>query len=184
MVTVSTAHQTIVMIVAAAMLGAFGGVVGELLLTRGDARDEGAWERPRRLAPKYFDLGTFAGALVGMANGVLAVFLFSPVRETAQGVRQYAVERLVGIALVAGVAGPAFLRNAARRMNAELTEERMRTGLGIVKAVAEAEKAKAGATDAAAGRALKASREPAAAPNVDSVIAAVDAALSPRRSDG
>jgi len=99
----------------AAIFGAIGGFVYDLLQTRSGG-DTGAIELPTALSSRYHDWGVFASVIVGAVAAVAAIWLFPPlerVTTSAEGitstVKEYGYDRLIPLSLIIGSAGSSFL---------------------------------------------------------------------------
>jgi hypothetical protein len=99
----------------AAILGAIGGLVFELLQAH---RGQTGWvELPRSVqGRRYRDWGVFANMVIGAVAAVAALWIFPPEEKTvvdAMGksitTTQYDVIKVVGLSLIIGSAGSSFL---------------------------------------------------------------------------
>ncbi|MFB2556772.1 hypothetical protein [Herbiconiux liangxiaofengii] len=139
----------------AAMFGAFGGLVYELLLTVN--RRTGSIELPTALGKRHIDLGVFASVIVGAVAAVAALWVFPPdmkitVDAAGKSITSttYDVIKLAGLSLIVGSAGGTFLAALQSRALLLVTTQKAKTtsavaseGLQRVRSQAEA-----GATNA------------------------------------
>jgi hypothetical protein len=122
----------IVMLLVAASLGAFGGLVHEFL-----HKDRGVEGR----------LGWFAGPLIGAAAALAVLYFFPPqiptvkVAEDGTSTTTYVYDlvKLVALSLIAGSAGGTLLTAMQARVLAQVKEQEVQTAEQKVRAV-EAEK--------------------------------------------
>jgi hypothetical protein len=117
MIELDSTWNTIVMLMVAFGVGAIGGLVAELLESRGKLQIKGALELPKRVSSRYFDLGFPANILVGAVAAVAILYFFPPsqqiVTENPGGepttTVEYDLTKLVALALIVGSAGSRFL---------------------------------------------------------------------------
>jgi hypothetical protein len=136
----NTTADTIVMVLIVAAAGVVGGLVGELLIFRGARKESGAFEIPGKRGTRFFDLGSLAALPIGIVAALIALVLFSPIEEVIEEgatVREYDLIRVIGLGLVAGLAGPAFLLVVQERFTALVTTERMEAALDMAKKALE-----------------------------------------------
>jgi uncharacterized membrane protein len=114
----------------AAAAGLVGAIVGELITTRGRSGDWGGLEPPRwRDSKRWYDLGSIAAIPIGILAGILAGLLIAPEKDVlVRGVTRTSMEleALLGTALLAGLAGTAFLRVLQERFVAVARTQRLR----------------------------------------------------------
>jgi hypothetical protein len=120
----------------AALAGLLGALVGELITTRGRSRDWGGFEWPRWKDSKHwFDLGSFAAIPIGIIAGCIAALTLAPETTTVTNgvaVKTIETEAVLATAVIAGLAGAAFLRVLQDRFVALAGKENLR---GVVEAV-------------------------------------------------
>lgn len=131
-------QDVIWMMVLGGIAGGIGGIAQELLIVRrgptslgaeGPSDDDarGALEIPKTRWERYWDLGWVASVIIGIVAGIIALWLFSPIEAVQDGDKtlyRYELLSVVGIGLLAGVGGPAFIGLARDRTLALLTAER------------------------------------------------------------
>jgi hypothetical protein len=116
----------------AALLGAVGGLVFELLQTvRGRT---GLIEKPARVGRSHVDLGVIASVIVGAVAAVAALWIFPPevstsvvVDGTTTRTTHYDLIKVVGLSLVIGSAGGSFLAAMQARALALVKSEQAST---------------------------------------------------------
>jgi hypothetical protein len=150
MVTLSGAHDYVVLFAIAALFGAVGGLAYELLQTR--AKETGSIELPWARGWRYIHLGVISNLLLGAVAAVAISYFFTPelqVKETVNGVTtvvtKWQIVKVVPLSLIVGSAGGAFLEAMKSRLLGELNAQKI---------VATQAAARAGATQVAlAGKA-------------------------------
>lgn len=119
-----------VMLGVAALCGAFGGFVFELLQRRDG--NPGKIELPKRykgMTPLY-DLGWLASVIVGAVAAVAILYFFPPVLnieangQAATATLQYDLIKLVALSLITGSAGGSVLSALQARVLAKLNEQK------------------------------------------------------------
>jgi len=173
-VTLDTGGDVGKIVVWAAIAGLVGAVVGELITARGRSADWGGWETPRwRDSKRWYDLGSIAAIPIGIVAGVLAGLLLVPHKEVvANGATTSSVEleTLLGVTLLAGLAGTSFLRVLQERFVAVARTQQLR---GVIEATARSlEQGGAGAPPTAVDRVKSATNDSAAAEVVNEIAAA------------
>lgn len=122
----------------AALAGVLGAVVGEIITARGGSGDWGGFERPRwRDSKRWYDLGSFASLPVGVVAGCIAALTLAQETEVVENgvtTTTTAMESVLVTALIAGLAGAAFLRVLQDRFVALAKTQELR---GVVQAAAE-----------------------------------------------
>ncbi len=117
LIAVGNPWDYVVMIAVAALFGALGGLVFELLQER--RRNTGTVELPGKIkGSRFYDLGLFASMLVGAVSAVAVLYFFPPeIRIDAAGEPRvyYDLVNLVALSLIVGSAGGAFLKVAQDR---------------------------------------------------------------------
>ena len=125
-----TTGDTITLFVIAAIAGAVGGVVADLLLVHN--RQSGMIELPHRTT-NYVDLGTIASVLVGAVAAMIGIYIFPPATITtvtngvSSTVVHYDLYRLIPLSLLIGSAGSAFLAAAQSRVTAAAAQQQLQT---------------------------------------------------------
>jgi hypothetical protein len=114
----------------AGSVGAIGGVVADLLQTRGNIT--GAVELPGRAAgeQRLLELGLWASVILGAAAAI-AVLYFLPPTVVSDGETQYDVVKGVALALLAGSAGRTVLTSAQARLLASLKDQQVRAAADV-----------------------------------------------------
>lgn len=119
------------MLLLAAVMGAVGGVVWELIQNR--RRNTGTIELWGKLpGSRLFDLGGAASVIIGAVAAVIILLFFPPeVRiavEAADGTSRttthYEIVKLISLSLLAGSAGSTFITAAQARIMAALSEQK------------------------------------------------------------
>lgn len=156
----------LVLLVAAA-IGAAGGVLAELLQTRGSIT--GALELPSHVAgpPALLELGLFASVILGAGAGV-AILYFLPPTVTTTGGTSYDVVKGVALALLAGSFGRTVLAALQARLLASLSAQQARTTAQVASAQLDRQANEVQAdTESAVRLAVAGGVDPA---NVDQVV--------------
>lgn len=123
----------------AAIAGLVGAFVGEVITARGRSRDWGGLEPPRwKDSKRWYDLGSFASIPIGTVSGCLAALTLVPETQTVTAgvtTKTIETEAVLATALIAGLAGAAFLRVLQDRFVALAKTHEIR---GAVQATAQA----------------------------------------------
>lgn len=137
--TLDTSGDAVTILIWAAAVGAVASIVAELLIPRGAAGDTGALEWPgwRQDAPtaggrKWYDLGSWAAIPLGIVAAAIAGLLLTPTQEVianGQTTRTMELEKLLGIALVAGLSSSAFLSLVQERFIAVAKQQQLDAAL-------------------------------------------------------
>jgi hypothetical protein len=183
----------VIMLLVAAGIGAIGGLGAELLIKR--AENTGTIEIPHRLKESNLvALGFPASLIVGAIAAVAALYFFSPVTETvipavgstsSHVTHEYALAKLVPLALIVGSAGPAFLASAQSRLVSALNAQKVDAVAGTAKnqlaqVEASAKAAVPGAVRQAVAEALPDAPADSVQAVADKATDALDAALKPQ----
>lgn len=153
MIEVAKDLDYVYMILLAAGVGMIGGFGAELLLQRAD--NTGTLETWGRLPnTRFVDIGFVASLILGAIAAVAILYFFPPVVQTVtagtQGAppkitNEYDLVKLVGLSLIVGSAGPAFLSTAQSRvmsaLNAQKADAAVEAGKTQIDQVAESAKA-------------------------------------------
>lgn len=107
----------------AALLGAIGGIVAELML-RGQA---GQLEKPRGHLVRFWDLGFWANIVIGAAAAVGFLLFLEPstVGTGAKAHQVYQAEVLISTSLIVGTVGGAILSAMAERVKAAISGKKV-----------------------------------------------------------
>jgi hypothetical protein len=143
-----------IVLLVAAIVGAAGGVLAELLQTRGGIT--GALEMPSHAPndPKLVELGLFASVVLGAGAGVVILY-FLPPTVTINGQTSYDVVKGVALALLAGSFGRTVLTSLQSRLLAGLREQQARSTAAVAATQLDRQaKAAADDTEAAVKQAL------------------------------
>jgi hypothetical protein len=143
-----------VVLLVAAIAGAAGGVLAELLQTRGGIT--GALEMPSHAPndPKLLELGLLASVVLGAGAGVVILY-FLPPTVTVNGQTSYDVVKGVALALLAGSFGRTVLISLQSRLLAGLREQQARSTAAVAATQLDRQaKAAADDTEAAVKQAL------------------------------
>jgi len=114
-ITLDTGGDVGHLLLIAAIVGTVASVTAELLIARGKGGDTGALELPRVVSAgrkRWWDAGSLAAIPTGIVAACIAGLLLTPVQEvTSAGVtsRTMELDKLVGIAALAGLSSAAFL---------------------------------------------------------------------------
>lgn len=132
MITLDETSDYWIMLAIVAGFGSFGGLVYDLLQTRGS--NTGMLEiLGRRERNRYFDLGSIASILVGAATAIVILYIFPPtitIDEGGNATTQYDLVALVALSIIVGSAGPSFLEIAQQRIRAAVNAQQARTKIG------------------------------------------------------
>jgi hypothetical protein len=114
----------------AGVVGAIGGLVADLLQTRGTIT--GAVELPGRVVDdqRLLELGLWASVILGAAAAI-AVLYFLPPTVVSNGETQYDVVKGIALALLAGSAGRTVLTSAQARLLASLKDQQARAAADV-----------------------------------------------------
>jgi hypothetical protein len=154
-------------LLVAAGIGAAGGVLAELLQTRGSIT--GTLELPSQVPgpPRLLELGLFSSVILGAGAGV-AILYFLPPTVTTAGETSYDVVKGVALALLAGSFGRTVLSALQARLLASLNAQQARTTAQVASAQLDQQaKAVQADTEAAVRLAVGGGVDPA---NVDQVV--------------
>jgi hypothetical protein len=128
-VTLSSAHDYVVLFAVAAAFGGLGGIAYELAQTRASS-DTGALELPWFRGWRYFDLGFISSVILGAVAAVAISYFFTPeqqVAETVKGasvvVTKWQIVKVVPLSLIVGSAGGAFLEAMRARITSQLNAQ-------------------------------------------------------------
>lgn len=145
MILFATTQQIWTVYAITTLLGAFGGIVADLLL-RGKA---GQLEKPRALQ-RYWDLGFLAELLVGAAAAAAFLWFLSPGATQVEGkdIAAYDVRILIGASLVVGTAGGSIIAAMAERATALVNTEKAKSAVTEAKRELEHQKLAIRLTDA------------------------------------
>jgi hypothetical protein len=122
-ITLDTGGDTVPILLWSILAGASASAISELLLARGKTAQTGAFELPGKTGKRLYDLGSFAAIPIGALAGAIAGLALTPVQEvTADNVttRTMELDKLLVVALVAGLASSAFLRVLSDRFVAAM----------------------------------------------------------------
>lgn len=126
----TTGSDIITLFVIAAVGGALGGLVSDLLLVR--SQQSGTIEFPRHLRGAFYDLGTLGSLLIGAVAAMVAVYIFPPetvttlaADGTSTSVTRYELFKLIPLALLIGSVGSAFLAAAQTRVLAAAKQQQL-----------------------------------------------------------
>jgi hypothetical protein len=137
-VTLDTGGDTGKILIYAAIAGAITSLVGELLVSRGRGHDHGGFEIPRwRDTHRWYDLGSAAAIPIGVVAACLAALLLVPIKEVVAAsvtTRTVELDKLLGVAGVAGLSSAAFLRVVQERFIAAAKTQELR---GVVTTAAK-----------------------------------------------
>jgi hypothetical protein len=128
------------LMILAAIVGAVGGFVGELMISRRSG--SGQLEAPHKSdRGRFWDLGFFAGIIVGAAAAV-AVMLLLPPAETVvkDGVEttSYDLIRVVAQSLIVGSAGTSFMRALRDKVSKVVADTKLETVKGQLDELSQA----------------------------------------------
>lgn len=120
----------VLVLFVAAVVGAAGGVLAELLQTRGTVT--GALELPGPVEgqPKLLELGLFSSVILGAGAGV-AILYFLPPTVTVNGQTSYDVVKGVALALLAGSFGRTVLTSLQAKLIASLKDQQARSTAAV-----------------------------------------------------
>lgn len=117
------------MLGTAALCGAIGGLVFELL--QGRNGNDGQVERPGRSKnSSFYDLGWIASVVVGAVAAVAVLYFFPPVLNVGpdgETTLQYDFVKLVALSLITGSAGGSVMKALQSRVLASLEEQRAKS---------------------------------------------------------
>ncbi|HEY2258810.1 MAG TPA: hypothetical protein VGH45_03820 [Solirubrobacteraceae bacterium] len=116
----------VLVVIVAAVVGAAGGVLAELLQTRGTIT--GALELPGHIEgrPNLLELGLLSSVILGAGAGV-AILYFIPPTVTINGDTSYDVVKGVALTLLAGSFGRTVLTSLQARLIASLKDQQARS---------------------------------------------------------
>jgi hypothetical protein len=130
MITLNEITDYWMMLAIAAVFGAVGGFVYELLQTR-DGQETGAVESVgRKVSGRFFDLGWLASAVIGAGAAVAILYFFPPtitIQEGEATTTQYDLVSLVALSLIVGSAGRGIWDAVQQRVTAALNEQKALT---------------------------------------------------------
>ncbi|HEY7453604.1 MAG TPA: hypothetical protein VH683_03490 [Thermoleophilaceae bacterium] len=163
-------------LIYAAVAGLFGAIVGELVTTRGRSGDWGGFERPRwKDARRWYDLGSIAAIPIGVLAGCIAALTLAPETQAVENgvvTKTIETEAVLATALIAGLAGAAFLRVLQDRFIAIAKTQELR---GVVQATAET-LAQSGASQVAPADAVDKVKDATSDAEATAVVAEISAA--------
>ena len=159
MVTLSSAHDYVILFAIAALFGAIGGLAYELLQSR--SNETGSLSLPWHRGWRLFHLGFISSMILGAVAAVAISYFFTPeaqVKDVVNGVAviktKWQIAKVVPLSLIVGSAGGAFLAAMQSRLLGELNAQKVATtqaaGKAAVAQVALAAKAVAAGTNARA----------------------------------
>jgi hypothetical protein len=113
-------------VLIAGLMGAAGGVLAELLQTRGTVT--GALELPGHIEgqPKLLELGLLSSVILGAGAGI-AILYFLPPTLTINGDTSYDVVKGIALTLLAGSFGRTVLTSLQARLIASLKDQQARS---------------------------------------------------------
>src|SRR6266478_9919883 len=121
MITLSSAHDYIVLFAIAALFGAIGGLAYELLQSR--SNETGSLSLPWHRGWRYIHLGFIASMILGSVAAVAISYFFTPeaqVKDTVNGIEvirtKWQIAKVVPLSLIVGSAGGAFLEAMRGRL--------------------------------------------------------------------
>jgi hypothetical protein len=160
-ITLDTGGDTGTILIIAAIVGASASLVAELLVARGKAADTGVFERPRSLNARFYDLGSWASIPLGVLAACLAGLMLTPVEKSVEAgktTESMALDNLIVVAAIAGLASASFLTVLADRFVAAMKVKGLDVALSdAITALKDlAEDPGAGASGATGGGALPA----------------------------
>ena len=123
MLELDTAGDVLAIAGIAAGVGAFAALTAELIVSRGETRQQGIFELPGGSGNRFVDLGSLAAIPIGILAAVIAAFLFAPGEEqVVDGETERLVQLgdLLLISAAAGLSGTAFLAAIQERFAAVL----------------------------------------------------------------
>lgn len=118
-------------LIVAALAGAAGGVLAELLQTRGSIT--GTLEMPSTVQgqPKLLELGLWSSVILGAGAGVVILYFLPPTVTTASGATSYDVVKGVALALLAGSFGRTVLTSLQAKLLASLKDQQARSTAAV-----------------------------------------------------
>ncbi len=142
MITLSSAHDYVVLFGIAALFGALGGIAYELLQTR--SNETGTIEIPSLRSRHYFDLGFISSMILGAVAAIAISYFFTPemqVKDTVAGAAvirtKWQIAKVVPLSLIVGSAGGAFLEAMRGRVLGQLNAQRVASTAAAGKAAAD-----------------------------------------------
>lgn len=142
MVTLSHAHDYVVLFAVAGLFGAIGGLAYELTLTR--RRQTGALKFPSIDRWHYLELGFISSMFLGAVAAVAISYFFTPevqvktvVNGHAEIQTKWQIVKVIPLSLIVGSSGGAFLEAMRSRVLGQLNAQKVATTQAAAKAAVE-----------------------------------------------
>jgi hypothetical protein len=130
MITLSTAHDYIILFAFAGLFGAIGGIAYEL--TRTHSKETGMIELPGFRGKRLVELGFISSMLLGGIAAVAVSYFFTPevqVKSIVNGVStiqtKWQIVKVIPLSLIVGSAGGAFLEAMRSRVLGQLNAQKV-----------------------------------------------------------
>src|SRR5260221_5171148 len=130
MITLSAAHDYVVLFAFAGLFGAIGGIAYELTQTR--SKQTGMIELPGFHGKRFIDLGVLSSMILGAIAAVAVSYFFTPemqVKSVVNGVStiqtKWQIVKVIPLSLIVGSAGGAFLEAMRSRVLSQLNAQKV-----------------------------------------------------------